>query len=159
MWELDHKESWMLKNWWFWTVVLEKTLESPLDCKEVQPVHPKGNQSLIFIGMTDVEAETPILWLPEAKNWLCWKDPEAGKDWGHEEKGMKEDEMVGYHLGSSENIKQDKQKKKNLNFILGFPGGSDGTESTCLAGHQGSIPGLGRFPGVGHGSPLQYSCL
>ena len=72
---------------------------------------------------------------------------------------MKEDEMVGYHLGSSENIKQDKQKKKNLNFILGFPGGSDGTESTCLAGHQGSIPGLGRFPGVGHGSPLQYSCL
>ena len=80
MWELDYKESWAPKNWCFWTVVLEKTLESPLDF-EVQPVHPKGNQSWIFIGRTDVEAETPVIWLPDVKNWHIWKDPDAGKDW------------------------------------------------------------------------------
>ena len=80
MWELDYKESWVLKNWCFWTVVL-KTLESPLDCKEIQPVHPKGNQSWIFIGRTDAEAETPILWPQDAKNWLIGKDPDTGKDW------------------------------------------------------------------------------
>ena len=80
MWELDHKEGWVLKNWCFWTVVLEKTLESPMDCKEIQPVHPKGNQSWIFIGSTDVETETPILWPPDAKSWLLGKDPDAGKD-------------------------------------------------------------------------------
>ena len=97
MWELDYKESWVLKNWCFWTVVLEKTLESPLDCKEIQPVHPKENQSWIFIGRTDAEAETPILWPPDAKNWLTGKDPGAGKDWRQEEKGMTEDEMVGWH--------------------------------------------------------------
>ena len=97
MWELDCKESWVLKNWCFWTVVLEKTLESPLDCKEIQPVHPQGNQSWIFIGRTDAEAETPILWPPDAKNWLIEKDPDAGKDWRWEEKGMTEDEMVGWH--------------------------------------------------------------
>ena len=84
MWELDYKESWALKNWWFWTVVLEKTLESPLDCKEIQPVHPKGNQSCIFIGRSNAEAETPILWPHAAKNWLIWKDPDAGKAWGRE---------------------------------------------------------------------------
>ena len=88
MWELDHKESWAPKNWCFWTVVLEKTLESPLDCKEIQPVHPKGNQSWIFIGRTDAEAETSIFWPPDVKNWLIGKDPEAGKDWRQEEKGM-----------------------------------------------------------------------
>ena len=93
MWELDYKESWVPKNWCFWIVVLEKTLESPLDCKESQPVHPKGNQSWIFIGRTDAEAETPILWPPDAKNWLIWKDPDAGKDWRWEEKGPTEDEM------------------------------------------------------------------
>ena len=81
MWELDHKESWAPKNWCFWTVVLEKTLESPLDCKEMQAVHPKGDQSWVFIGRTDAEAEALILWPPDAKNWLIWKDPEAGKDW------------------------------------------------------------------------------
>ena len=97
MWELDYKESWMPKNWCFWTVVLEKTLESPLDCKEIQPIHPKGNQSWIFIGRTDAEAETPILWPPHAKNWLIWKDPDAGKDWRQEEKGATEDAMVGWH--------------------------------------------------------------
>ena len=97
MWELDYKESWAPKNWCFWTVVLEKTLESPLDCKEVQPVHPKGDQSWVFFGTTDAEAETPILWPPHAKTWLIWKDPDAGKDWGQEEKGTLEDEMVGWH--------------------------------------------------------------
>ena len=97
MWELDYKESWVLKNWCFWTVVLEKTLESPLDCKEIQPVHPKGNQSWIFIGRTDAEAEMPILWPPDAKSWLIWKDPDAGKDWSWEKKGTTEDEMVRWH--------------------------------------------------------------
>ena len=97
MWELDYKESWTPNNWCFWTVMLENTLESLLDCKEIQPVHPKGDQSWVFIGRTDVEAETPILWPPDRKNWLIWKDPDAGKDWGQEEKGMTEDEMVGWH--------------------------------------------------------------
>jgi len=96
MWELDHKESWALKNWCFWTVVLEKTLESPLDCKEIPPVNLKGNQSWIFIGRPDAEAETPILWPPDVKNWLIRKVPDAGKDWRQEEKGMIEDEMVGW---------------------------------------------------------------
>ena len=94
MWELDYKVSWALKNWCFRTVVLEKTLESPSDCKEIQLVHPKGDQSWVFIGRTDAEAETPILWPPDAKSWLIWKDPNAGKDWRQEEKGMTEDEMV-----------------------------------------------------------------
>ena len=97
MWELDCEESWVQKNWCFWTVVLEKTLESPLDCNEIQPVHPKGDQSWELIGRTDVEAETPILWPPDAKNRLIWKNPDAGKNWGQEEKGTTEDEMVGWH--------------------------------------------------------------
>ena len=92
-----YKENWEPKNWCFWTVVLEKTLQSPLDCKEVQPVHPKGNQSWVFIGRTDTEAETSVLWPPDAKNWLIWKDPDAGKDWRQEEKGMTEEEKVGWH--------------------------------------------------------------
>ena len=96
MWEFDCKQVWAPKNWCFWTVVLEKTLESLLDCKEIQPVHPKGDQSWVFIGRTDVEVETPVLWPPDAKSWLIWKDPDAGKDWGWE-KGMTEDEMVGCH--------------------------------------------------------------
>ena len=97
MWELDYKESWAPKNWCFWTVVLEKTLKSLLDCKEIKPVHPKGNQSWIFIRRTDSEAETPILWPPDVKNWLILKDPVAGEDWRQEEKGTTEDEMVGWH--------------------------------------------------------------
>ena len=96
MWELDYRESWVLKNWCFWTVVLEKTLESPLDCKEIHPVHSKGNQSWIFIGRTDAEAETPILWPPDVKDWLIWKDPDAGKEL-RQEKRVTEDEMVGWH--------------------------------------------------------------
>ena len=97
IWELDYKESWVPKNWCFWIVVLEKTLESPLDCKEIQPVHPKGNQSWVFIGRTDVGVEAPILWPPDARSWLTWKDPDVGKDWKQEEKGMTEvrDEQGG----------------------------------------------------------------
>ena len=97
MWELDCEESWAPKNWCFWAVVLEKTLESPLDCKEIQPVHPKGDQSWVFIGRTDAEAETPIFWPPHAKSWLTGKDPDTGRDWGQEEKGATEDEMAGGH--------------------------------------------------------------
>ena len=97
MWELDYKESWVPKNWCFWILVLEKTLESPLDCKEIQPVHPKGDQSWVFIGRTDVEVETLILWPADAKSWLIWKDPDAGKDQRQKEIGVAEDEMVGWH--------------------------------------------------------------
>ena len=97
MWELNYKESWVPKNWCFWTVVLEKTLESPLDCKETQPVNPKGNQFWIFTGRTDAEAETPLLWPPDERSWFIEKDPDAGKDWRQEEKGMTEDEMAGWH--------------------------------------------------------------
>ena len=98
MWELDYKESWVLKSWCFWTVVLEKTLESPLDCKEIQPVHPKGDQSWVFIGRIDVKAETLVLWPPHAKSWLTGKDSDAGRDCGQEEKWMTtEDEMAGWH--------------------------------------------------------------
>ena len=97
MWELDYTESWTPKNWCFWTVVLEKTLESPLDCKEIQPVHPKGDQCWVFIARTEVETEAPILWPPDVKNWLFGKEPDAGKGRKQEEKGMTEDEMVGLH--------------------------------------------------------------
>ena len=97
IWELDYKESWAVTNWCFWTVVLEKTLESPLDCKEIQLVHSKGDQSWVFIGRTDAEAETPKLWPPDAKSWLIGKDPDAGRDWGQVEKRMTEDEMAGWN--------------------------------------------------------------
>ena len=97
MWELGHKEDWVLKNWCFWTVMEEKTLESPLDCKEIKPVNPKGNQSWIFIGRTDAKAEAPTFWPPDAKNWLLRKDPDAGKDWKQEKKGTTEDETVWWH--------------------------------------------------------------
>ena len=97
MWELDYKDSWVPKNWCFWTVVLEKMLESPLDSKKIQPAHPKGNQSWIFFGRTDAEAEAPIPWPPDVKKWLIGKDPDAGKDRRQEKKGVTEDEMVGWH--------------------------------------------------------------
>ena len=97
MWELDGEESWELKDWCFWTPVLEKTLESALNCKEIQPVHPEGDQSWVFIGRTDAEAETPILWPPHVRSWLTEKDPDAGRDWGQEEKGTTEDERAGWH--------------------------------------------------------------
>ena len=97
MWELDCEESWVLKNWCFWTAVLEKTLQSPLDCKEIQPVHSKGDQPWDFFGRNDAKAETPILWPPHAKSWFIGKDSDAGRDWGQEEKGTTEDEMAGWH--------------------------------------------------------------
>ena len=97
MWKLDCEEGWAPKNWCFWTVVLEKTLESPLDCKEIQPVIPKGDQSWVFFGRTDAKAETPVLLPPHAKSWLIWKDSDAGRDWGQEEKGTTEVEMAGWH--------------------------------------------------------------
>ena len=97
MWELDHKENWTLKNWCFWTVVLEKTLESPLDCKEIKLVHPKGNLSWVFIRGNDAESEAQILWPPDMKSWLTGKNPDAGKDWRQDKKWMTEDEMVGWH--------------------------------------------------------------
>ena len=97
MWELDCEKTWALKNWCFWTVVLEKTVESPLDCKEIQSVHSKGDQSWVFIGRTDAKAKTPILWPPHVKCWLTGKDPDAGRDWGQVKKGTTEDEMAGWH--------------------------------------------------------------
>jgi len=97
MWELDCEEGWALKNWCFWTVVLEKTLESPLDCKEIQPVHPEGDQPWDFLGRNDAKAETPVLWPPHATSWLFGNDSDAGRDWGQEEKGTTEDEMAGWH--------------------------------------------------------------
>ena len=187
MWVLDHKESWVLKNWCFWTVVLEKTLESPLDCKEIKPVNPKGNQSWIITGRTDAETEAPILWPPDAKKCLIIKDPDAGKDWSQEKKGTTGDEMVGWHhqlnghefeqapgVGDGQarcspwgHKKPDVTERLNwsevigscLQQLLGFPGGSDGKESACSEGDLGLFPGLGRSPGGGHGNPLQYSCL
>jgi len=169
------KESWALKNWYFWTVALEKTLESPLDCKEIQPVHPKGNQSWIFIGRTDAEVETPILWPPDAKNWLTGKDPDERLKAGGE--GLTEDKMVGWHhrlnghefeqapgvgdgqgslaccspWGCKESDTTEWPNwtewfKSNLKDQRGFLGGSAGKESTCDAGDPGLIPGLGRSP-------------
>ena len=126
MWELDHKESWAPKNRCLWTVALEKTLVCPLDCKEIQPVHPKGDQSWVFIGRTDVEAETPILWPSHARSWLIWKDPDAGKDWGQEEKGMTEDEMVGWHH---------RFKGHGFGWTLGVGDGQGGLACCGLWGH------------------------
>ena len=127
MWKLDNKESWVPKNWCFWTVVLEKTLESPLDCKEIQPVHPKGDQSWVFSGRNDAEAETPILWPPDAKSWLFGKDPDAGRDWGQEEKGMTEDEMAGWH------------HRLDGHEFEWTPGDGDGQWGlACLRGREGS---------------------
>ena len=123
------KESWATKIWCFWAVVLEKTLESPLDCKEIQPVHPKGDQSWVFIGRTDVEAETPILWPPDAKSWLIWKDPEAGKHWRQEEKGSTEDEMVGWHH---------QLNGHRLGWTLGVGDGQGGLVSFSPCGHKES---------------------
>ena len=125
MWELNYKESWAPKNWSFWTVGLDKTLESPLDCKEIQSVHPKGHQSWGFIGRTDVEAETPVLWPPHVKSWLIGKDPNAWEDWGQEEKGMTEDEMVGWH------------HQLNGHGFRGTPGVSDGQEGLACCGSWG----------------------
>ena len=125
MWELDNKESWVPKNWCFWAVVLEKTLKSSLDCKEIKLVNPRRNQSWIFIGRTDAEVEAPILWPPDAKNWLIGKDSNAGKDWRQEEKGMTEDEMVGWH------------HQFNGHELKQIPGDSDGQGSLACCSSWG----------------------
>ena len=127
MWELDYKENWILKNWCFWTVVFEKTLESPLDCKEIQPVHPKGDQAWVFTGRTDAKAETPVLWTPAEKSWLIWKDPDAGKDWGQEKKGMTEDEMVRWHH---------RLNGREFGWTLGVGDGQGGLECCTSWGHK-----------------------
>ena len=125
MWELEYKENWVLKNWCFWTVVLEKTPESPLDYKKIQPVHPKGYQSWVFIERTDAEAETPILWPPNAKNWLTGKDPDAGQDWRQEEKGTTEDELIPWH------------HRLNGHECEQTPGGGDGQGSLACCSPWG----------------------
>ena len=144
MWELDHKESWAPKNWCFWIVALEGILESLLDCKEIQPAHPKGSQFWIFIGRTDAEAETPILWPPDVKNWLIGKDHDAGKDWRQEEKGTTLDEMVGWHhwLDGHE--------------FEQTPGDGDGQGSLACCSPWGprQSTGLSDWPELNHGATL-----
>ena len=139
MWELNHKESWVLKNWCFCPVVLEKTLESPLDWKEIQPVHAKGDQPWVFFWRNDAKAETPVLWPPHAKSWLIWKDLDAGKDWRQEEKGTTENEMVGWHHWLSghefEQTVRDTEGQRSL--VCYSPSGHRvrhnlGTEQECL---------------------------
>ena len=124
-----NSRGWVPKNWCFWTVVLKKTLESPLDCKEIQPVHPKGNQSQIFIGRTDAKAQTPILWPPHVKSWLIWKDPDAGRDWGQEEKGSIEDEMVGWHH---------RLNGHGFRWTTGVGDGQESLTCCCSWGHKKS---------------------
>ena len=189
MWELDCEESWVPKNWCFWTLVLEKTLESPLDCKEIQPVHSKGDQLWVFFGRTDAKAETPVLWPPHAKSWLIGKDSDAGRDLGKEEKGTTEDEMARWHhwldgreiewtpgvgdgqggLGCCDSWGHkvsDTTQRLNwteCNIIpltsSGFLDGSAGKESTCQCRRCRFDPWVGKIPGGGNGNPLQYSCL
>ena len=129
MWDLDHKEGWRLKNWYFQIVVLEKTLQSPLDCKEIKPVNPKGNQSWIFFGKTDAETEALVLWPPDAMSQFIRKDPDVGKDWRQEEKGMTEDKMVGWH-----------QQLKGNKFeqALGDGEGQENLECCSQWGHKES---------------------
>jgi len=179
MWELDCKENLELKNWCFWSAVLDKTVESPLDCKVIKPVSPKGNQSWIFIGRTD--AETPILWPPDVKNWLIGTDPDSGKDWRWEEKGMTEDEMVGWHhwfmdmsLSSSGScwwtekpeVLQSMRSQRvrcdwstELNWMESERASlmAQLVESTCNAGDPSLISRSGRSTGEGIGYLLQYS--
>ena len=168
-------------TWCFWTVVLGKALESPLECKEIQPVNPKGNQSWIFIVRLDDKAEKPILWPPDVKNWLIGKDPDAGKDWRQEQKGMTEDKMVGWHhqLNGHESEQApgigDRQRSlaccspwglkesytmEQLNWhLFSFPGGAVLKNLPAKAEDKVSIPGSGWSPGAGNGNPFQYSCL
>ena len=161
MWELDHKEDWMPKNWCFWTVmVMEKTLESPLDCKEIQPVNPKGNRLWIFTGRTDAEAEAPILWPSDTKRQLTGEDPDAGKGFPNSSVGKKYTCNAGDPWFDSWFGKICWRRDRLLTPVfLGFPCGSAGKESVCSARDLDSIPGLGRSPGERKGYPLQYSGL
>ena len=147
LWNLDHKEGWALKNWCFQIVVLEKTLESPLDCKEIKPVNYKGNQPWIFTGRTDTKAAALILWPLDGKSWFIEKDPDSGKDWGQEEKG--ETGWNGWIASPTQ---------RTCIWAISS-GGSDNKESACNAGDPGLIPGSGRFPGEKKEYPLQYFCL
>ena len=141
MWEWDHKEGWASKNWCFQSMVLEKTLESPIDIKEIKPFNPKGNQLWTLFGRTDAEAEAPVLWPPDVKNWLIGKDPDAGKDWRKEEKKATEDEMVGwYHQLNGHEFEQalgDSEEQGSLaccspwGHNIGFPAGASGKEFAC----------------------------
>ena len=150
MWELDHKEGRAPKNWCFQTMVLETTLESPLDCKEIKPVNPKGNQSWIFIGKTDVQAEAPMLWPPDVKNWLTGKDPDAGKDWGKEEKGVTEDEMAGWrHQLNGQKFKQtpvDSERQESLACCSSW-GGEESDTTQWLNNEQEGISLVGKSIG------------
>ena len=145
MWELDHKEDWVLKNWCFWVVVLEKTLENPLDSKKIKPVNPKGNQLWIFIGRTDAEAEAQTLWPPDRKSWLG-KNPDTGRDWGQEEKWVTEDEMVGWHHQLNEQefeqALRDSEGPRSLSveklILLSCGAGEDSWDSLGLQGDQTS---------------------
>ena len=182
-WELDCEEGWALKNWCFWTVVLEKTLESPLDCKEIPPVYSEGDQPWDFFGRNDAKAETPVLWPPYAKSWLFGKDSDAGRDWGQEEKGKTEDEMAGWHhwlnaheFGWTPGVgdgqgglaccdswgRKELDMTKQLNWteltrLLGFSHSSVGKESACRRSQFDSW--VGKSAGEGIGYPLLYSWL
>ena len=157
MWELDHKESWMLKSWCFWTVVLEKTLASPLNFEKVKPVNPKGNQSWIFFGRTDADVEAPILWPPNAKNWFTGKDTEAGKDWRQEEKGTTEAEMVGWHHQFDGHEFEQAQGVDDWQGSLECCSswGPKELDTTKRLHFDFSLSGIGK----GNGNPLQCSCL
>ena len=157
MWELDCEESWALKNWCCWTMVLEKTLESPLDCKEIQPVHPKGDQSWVFIGRTDAEAKTPVLWPPDAKNWLIGKDPDAGRGWLQEEKGTTVDVMV---VMASLTWWTWVWASSRSWWWTGKPGVLQSMGSQRV-GHDWvtELNWTEGLPGEGDGNPLQYSCM
>ena len=180
MWELDYEEGWAPKNWCFWTVVLEKSLEGPLDCKEIQPVHSEGDQPWDFFGRNDAKAEAPVLWSPHAKSWLIRKDFDAGRDWGQEKKGTTEDEMAGWHhrLDGHESEwtpgdgewqgglaccspwdrkESDTTERLNNNKVVLVAKNPPANAGNIR--DAGSIPGSGRPSGGGHGNPLQYSCL
>ena len=147
MWEWDHKEGWEPKNWCFQIVELEKSLESPLDCKEIQPVHPKGNQPWICIGRTDTEAEAPILWLPDPKRWLIGKDPDSGKDWGQEEKGATEDDMVGWHhwLNGHEFKETPGPSEGQARLVCRSPWGHKESDTTEQLNNNKSLKKLRRY--------------
>ena len=172
MWELDCEEGWAPKNWCFWTVVLEKTLESPSECKDIQPVHSKGDQPWDFFGRNDAKAETPVLWPPRAKSWLTGKDSDAGRDWGQEEKGTTEDEMAGWHhwldgresewtpgdgdgqgglaccnsWGRKESDTTERLNWTELNLYPWLPWWLNGKESACQCRRHGFHPWVGKIP-------------